>query len=93
MSERRMNSYCSLVRSCDGRSRRLRGKAYLPHIRAYLANRSKEQETGHPLFMAESGLPREVMEVLHYPLQYVLQPGIRRLRVDQLDIVGDVVNG
>lgn len=43
--------------------------------------------------MAESGLSGKVVQMVHYPLEYVLQSRIGTLRVDQYYVLADVVDG
>lgn len=67
--------------------------AYLSHITAYLTDLRQELQAGHPLFGAEPGLARKVVQVGDQPLQHVLQAGILAEGVDEDDILGDVVDG
>jgi hypothetical protein len=43
--------------------------------------------------MAEAGLPGEIVEMLHDTLQDILQSWVGTLTVNELDIVGDVIDG
>lgn len=47
----------------------------------------------HPFLVTESRLSCEIMQMLNYPLQEVFEPGVRTLRIDQFDIVRNVING
>lgn len=66
---------------------------YLPHIATYLARRSEELYSRHPLLSAQPGFARKIVEVDHQTFEDILEPRIRIGRVDQIDVVGDVVNG
>lgn len=51
----------------------------------------EELKACHPFFMAESGFPGEVVEVLCKSFEDIFQSRVWTLTVDQLDIIGDVV--
>jgi len=63
---------------------------YLADVGACLARRGQKLQAGHPFSFAQTRFPREVMEMGDESLQDVFQSGIRVLRVDQDDIIGDV---
>ena len=89
-----MNSYSTPLskRSPSQLEWRERWVAYLPHIRADLSNLRQEEEASHPFVVAKPGFSGKVMEMLNYALEDVLQAWVRASRVDQLDIVCNVID-
>ena len=65
----------------------------LSNVCTYLANICKEPNASHPFIMAKSSLSCKVVDVLHKSFQYVLESWVRTLRVNELHIVGDIVDG
>jgi len=63
---------------------------YLADVGACLARCGQKLQAGHPFSFAQTGFPRKVMEMSDESLQDVFQSGIRVLRVDQDDVIGDV---
>lgn len=68
------------------------GAAYLSHIGANLSRSSQELKTGHPLLCAEPGFSGEIMEMVHQPLEDVLEALVGVCRIDRHDIFSNVVN-
>jgi hypothetical protein len=64
----------------------------LSNICADLSHRRQEEQSCHPFLVAEPGLTSEVVKMLDNSLEDILQSWVRALRVDELDIVCDVVN-
>lgn len=65
----------------------------LSDIRAYLANLSQELDACVPLFEAETCFSRKVMDVLNQAVHYVFGTRVRALRIDQLCVICDVLDG
>lgn len=65
----------------------------LSHVAADLADLGQEQQAGHPFFGAETGLARKVVQVSDEPLEDVFHALVLAERVDEDDILGDVVDG
>ena len=55
--------------------------AHLSHICTYLSNLGQEVYASHPLILAESGLPRKVVQMLYKSFENVLQPRILTLAI------------
>ena len=82
-----------LVRAVSPRYDHRLLQTYLSDVCTYLANLRKELYPGHPFIMAKSSLSCKVMDVLHKSFQYELESWVRTLRVNELHVVGDVING
>jgi len=65
---------------------------HLSHVCADLPNLCQEEKTSHPFVVAKPGLSGKVVQMLHYPLEDILQPWVRASRVDQFDVVCNVVD-
>lgn len=91
ISESKMNS-CDAVRSHFRFTHVCLRAIDLSNVRTYLPNLGQKLDARHPLLMAEPRLSRKVVDVLDQSLKDVLQPGIGTLAIDQLDIVGNVVD-
>lgn len=66
---------------------------YLPNITTNLPRRRQKLNPGHPLFRTQARLARKVMQVRDQPLEHVFHARVLAQRVDEDDIVGDVVDG
>ena len=67
-------------------------RTHLSHVCAGLSDGGEELDPGHPFVEAEAGFAGEVVQVGHEAVHDVLEAGVGTLRVDAIDILGDVVD-
>lgn len=61
-------------------------------IAADLTTPHEKVQCGHPFLGAQPGLTRKVVQVRHEARHEILEPRIAALRVDQVSVLGDVVD-
>jgi hypothetical protein len=65
---------------------------YLSHVCTGLSDGSEELNSGHPLVEAEAGFAGEIVQVCYETFHDVLEAGIVTLRVNAVDIFGNVLD-
>jgi hypothetical protein len=66
---------------------------YLSHITANLPDLRQELDHSHPLLGAESRLSDKIMQMRDGTVEQEFRPPVGTLRVDDVYVLGDVVDG
>ena len=66
--------------------------SYLPYICAFLAYGGEELYACHPFCGTETGFAREIVHMRDQAFQDIFQSRIGGLRVDEMHVIGNVVN-